>query len=266
MSSIISLMTDFGVQDGFVGTMKGVILGINPDVSIVDLTHDITPQDVDEAAFLLRNAYPYFPSGTIHVVVVDPGVGTERPAIIVETSNALFVGPDNGVFAYIYRMESRIRVTHITNRDYCLSDLSHTFHGRDVFAPVAAHLSCGVKASDCGAEIHDYVRGEIPEPMVSQNHIQGHVVHIDRFGNVITDIPEKEFLDMTHGRTFLLTIADTRIDRLSVSYADVPNGDPLAIIGSAGLLEIAINGDDAAQTLGITRGRPVMVAVEETGK
>lgn len=259
MAAIITLITDFGLLDGFVGTMKGVILGIHPTVSFVDLTHDIAPQDIEEAAFVLRNAYRYFPPDTIHVVVVDPGVGSPRRALIVESPGYTFIGPDNGVFAYIYRMEPDVRVTAITNTAYCLPERSRTFHGRDVFAPVAAHLARGVSASSCGPPLHDYVRGTVTEPVISANGIAGHIIHIDRFGNVITDIPEARFIEVIQDRQFRIEAASCRLDRLSQTYADVPVGSPLAIFGSAGLLEIAVNGGSAARMLGLTRGDAVRV-------
>ncbi|MBI4553566.1 MAG: SAM-dependent chlorinase/fluorinase [Candidatus Latescibacteria bacterium] len=264
--AIITILTDFGVRDGFVGTMKGVILGINPAVTLVDLAHDIAPQDIEEAAFLLRNAYRYFPSGTIHVVVVDPGVGSTRRALIVESPRHTFVGPDNGVFAYIYRMEPEARVTAVTNPAYCLPERSRTFHGRDVFAPVAAHLSRGVSPSACGVPAHDYVRGEVTEPVITPDRIDGHIIHTDRFGNAITDIPEDRFIEATRGRAFRVEITTCQFDRLSQSYADVPDGSPLAIFGSAGLLEVAVNGGNAAQALGLKRGDPVSVKIVTSDK
>jgi S-adenosylmethionine hydrolase len=259
--AIITLLTDFGMQDGFVGTMKGVICSIHPQASIVDITHDIPPQDIREAAFVLRNAYGYFPPGTIHVAVVDPGVGSARHPVVVETARYLFVGPDNGLFAYIYRMEQNARVTAITNTAYCLPRISRTFHGRDVFAPVAGHLAAGVKPADCGPPLADYVRGEVSEPDYRPDRIAGHVLHVDRFGNLITDIPEEAVIRYTAKGAFRVEVGKIRLDRLCGSYAEVPPGHPLAIIGSAGLLEIAVNGGEAAARLDVRRGDPVTLVV-----
>lgn len=260
---IITLLTDFGCQDGFVGTMKGVILGINPRVCIVDISHGISPQNIREAAFVLRNAYRYFPEGTIHVVVVDPGVGGAREALIVETDRYRFVGPDNGVFAYIYRMERNIRVTAIKNAAYGLPERSRTFHGRDVFAPAAAHLSRGVQTAEFGPRMLEYHTGSVAEPGVKPDRIDGQIIHIDRFGNVITNIAE-ESLDRIAGAPPLqIAVAGRRFDRLCAAYADVATGDPLAIIGSAGLLEIAVNGGDAARTLGVSVGDAVTVTAKK---
>ena len=258
---IITFLTDFGQQDGFVGTMKGVALGINPGVSLVDITHEVPPQDVEEAAYLLRNAYTYFPDGTIHVVVVDPGVGTDRTGIIVETDRFRFVGPDNGVFSYVYQASPRAKVTCIDNPEYCLPHVSHTFHGRDVFAPVAAHLSHGVQTSACGPEVDNYESGRISTAHVTRESIRGEAMHIDRFGNVVTNISEDQFFESTRGRSYRIEFEGMIIDRLSVTYADAAQGEMLAVIGSAGMLEISINRGNAAQELGLARRSPITVVM-----
>lgn len=259
---IITLLTDFGQQDGFVGTMKGVILNICPEATLVDLSHDISPQNIEEAAFVLRNAYAYFPAGTVHVVVVDPGVGSDRQAIIAKTSEFTFVGPDNGVFSYIYRLTSDVRVTAITNRTYMLAELSRTFHGRDIFAPAAAHLANGVKTEVFGTQWLDFVKGHVPEPAVHGDHIEGHVLHIDRFGNIITNITEATFTAMTSQKVYSIHLGACTFDRVCASYADVVVGQPLAILSSAGLLEVAVNSGHAAGQLGVERGDTVVVEIQ----
>ena len=259
---IITFLTDFGQQDGFVGTMKGVALGINPGVSLVDITHEVLPQDVEEAAYLLRNAYTYFPDGTIHVAVVDPGVGTDRSAIIVDTGRYRFVGPDNGIFSYVFQAAPHAKVTCIDNPEYCLPQMSQTFHGRDVFAPVAAHLSLGVELSACGPEIDTYVTGGISTPLVTGESIRGEAMHIDRFGNVVTNITEHQFFESTRGQSFRIEFEGMYINRLSVAYGDEVQGEILAVIGSAGMLEISINCGNAALQLGLVRRSPITVFIE----
>ncbi|MBM3264907.1 MAG: SAM-dependent chlorinase/fluorinase [candidate division Zixibacteria bacterium] len=256
---IITLLTDFGGRDGFVGAMKGVILDICPEAVIVDISHDIAPQDIREGAFVLRNACPYFPDGTIHVAVVDPGVGSHRRAIVVETSRHLFVGPDNGIFAYVYRMEKDFRVTRIAHSDFMLPTVSRTFHGRDVFAPIAAHLANGVGPKDIGPPVIDCDLGNIPEPLYRSDGILGHVIHLDRFGNIITDISEDDLLRIATGRSLCIEVGRATLDRLSVAYADVADGEPLALVNSAGLLEVAVRDGDAARQIGVKRGDDVTV-------
>ena len=260
--SVITLLTDFGLSDAFVGTMKGVILGICPEARIVDLSHGIAPQRIEEGAFVLRTAYPYFPVGTVHVAVVDPGVGGTRRALIVETSGYRFVGPDNGLFAHVYAKETDLRVVSVTEPRFMLPEISNTFHGRDVFAPVAAHLALGAPVSDFGPEIDDYVTGTVTEPVAHEGGITGRVLHIDRYGNIITDIGDALFLENTRGKRFRIRLADLALDRVSVSYDEAAAGACLAILDSAGLLEIAVNGGSAAETLGVSTGARVDVEVE----
>ncbi len=260
--SVITLLTDFGHRDAFVGTMKGVILGISPEARIVDLSHEITPQRIEEGAFVLRTAYPYFPEGTVHVAVVDPGVGGMRRALIVETPSYRFVGPDNGLFAHVYAGEPELRVVSVTEPRFILPEISNTFHGRDVFAPVAAHLTLGTPVSDFGPEITDYDAGTATEPMVHEGGITGRVLHIDRYGNIITDIGASRFLETTREKRFRIRLADFALDRVCASYDEAACGAALAILDSAGLLEIAVNGGNAAERLGVATGDRVDVELE----
>ena len=259
---MITLLTDFGHRDSFVGTMKGVILGICPEARIVDLSHGIAAQRIEEGAFILRTAYSYFPDGTVHVAVVDPGVGGERRALIVETPRYRFVGPDNGVFAHVYAREPDLRVVSVTETGYMLPGISNTFHGRDVFAPVAAHLALGTPVTAFGPEIDDFHGGSITGPTVREGGIMGHVLHIDHYGNIITDIDDSLFLETTREKRFRITLSNLTLDRVSASYDEVAEGAVLAILDSAGLLEIAVNGGNAAQTLGVEPGDRVEVDVE----
>ncbi len=259
---IITLTTDFGIRDTYVGIMKGVILGINPDVQIVDLTHAIPPQDIHEAAFTIYAAHRYFPTGTIHTIVVDPGVGTDRQAIVCEIEGTFFVCPDNGVLTYLLQnigntAEHAMNAVAIQNPDYFLPEVSNTFHGRDIFAPVAAHLSLGVPLTNIGTLKQDLVEFPILTPQVSQNTITGHIVKIDRFGNGITNIAENTFANDTSA--YEIRVRNTRLKQINRAYAESEIGEPLAIIGSYGLLEIAINGGNAEISLGLKWGDVVEV-------
>ncbi len=259
---IITLTTDFGTNDAYVGTMKGVILGINPNVRLVDLTHAVPPQDIHEAAFTIRAAYPYFPKDTIHTVVVDPGVGSDRQAIVCKIDGAFFVCPDNGVLSYLLQdidgsPEHRMKAVAVQNPAYHLPEVSNTFHGRDVFAPVAAHLSRGVPLANIGPPVKNLVRFPIPMPEMSGDTITGQIVKIDRFGNAITNISESAIAGGVSG--YEINVQGVRLTRLNRAYAGSAIGEPLAIIGSFGLLEIAINGDSAESRLGLKRGDVVEV-------
>lgn len=259
---IITLTTDFGIRDPYVGIMKGVILGINPDVQIVDLTHAIPPQDIHEAAFTIHAAHRYFPNGTIHTIVVDPGVGTDRQEIVCEIDGTFFVCPDNGVLTYLLqnvsnKPERAINAVAIQNPDYFLPEVSNTFHGRDIFAPVAAHLSLGVPLTNIGPPMQDLVEFPILTPQVSGSTITGHIVKIDRFGNGITNISESALAD--DAASYEISVGNIRLKQINRAYAETDIGEPLAIIGSYGLLEIAINGGNAEISLGLKWGDIVEV-------
>ena len=253
MIRVITLVTDFGLKDAFVGIMKGVILKINPDVEIVDLSHGIAPQDIKEAAFILCSAYQYFPEQTIHVVVVDPGVGTKRRPILARSSSYFFVAPDNGVLGLIYQRE-RVSVYHITNSKYFLPNVSQTFQGRDIFAPVAAYLSLGVSPEEMGAEITDYERGSFPVPRLRDNILWGEIVYIDHFGNLITNIHREVFKKFVGSSKFLISIKDIYLKDISPHYLAVPNKEILAIWGSSNYLEICQSMGSAKMALGASVG------------
>lgn len=263
---IITLTTDFGISGPFVGSMKGVILEINPRAQIIDISHGIDPFDLLDAAFLVGCAYSYFPSGTIHCIVVDPGVGGERRPIVALSTRYSFVAPDNGVLSYIYEQESIERVIHLKEPAYFLPRISRTFHGRDIFAPAAAWLSRGIDPQRMGPTIDDYVRCDIPRPRVSMNgtRIHGRVIHIDIFGNLVTNIP---FSMVEHrlgpGESgFTVTIKDIVIDRLCTAYEDAGKGKTGAIIGSHGYIELFSNQDSLAKRGGIAKGEPLEVILE----
>lgn len=258
---IISLLTDFGAQDAFVGIMKGVILGINPSVSLVDLSHEVPPQGILAGALLLRNAAPFFPPGTIHVAVVDPGVGSARRALLLETRNAFFIGPDNGLLSLAAPAETVTRMVHLTNAEYFLSPGSHTFHGRDVFAPVAAHLSLGVAPERFGPLVTDMERLTLPPAARGAAGLNGSVMYIDRFGNVVTNLTEADLRPFPK-ESLLVSIGPVRVHGVVATYAAVEVGALAALINSWGMLEIAVRNGSAAQQLGAQFGQPVQVTAE----
>jgi len=258
---VITLMTDFGTSDHYVGVMKGVILNINPQVEIVDITHTIPPQDVHAAAFLIDSAYRYFPTGTIHVIVVDPGVGSDRRAIVCQTETAYFVCPDNGILTHILREEERIHTVAMENSAYFLPQVSNTFHGRDIFAPVAAHLSRGITIDKMGSPVAQPVQLPIPKPQVTEKAISGGIIWIDSFGNLITNISH-EIVKSLEGRNGVVICAGSaKIDHVNRSYAESAVGEALAIVGSFNRLEISINQGNAAQTLGLRRGDTIRICL-----
>ena len=241
MSRVITLLTDFGTADYFVGAVKGAILSVNPRAVIVDITHEIAPQDIEAGAFTLLAAYKTFPAGTIHVGVVDPGVGSERRPIIVSANEQFFVGPDNGLFTYIYDREPSHRIVYVTSERYFRPAVSTTFHGRDIFAPVAAALSNDVAMEDFGVEINDAVRlPSLETPL--------RIIHIDRFGNCVTNITRAEKSLVVNGQT---------ISEFRRFYGEGDDESLFAIWGSAGFLEISVNGGSAAEILHARRGDEV---------
>lgn len=241
MNRLIAIVTDFGLKDGFVGTMKGVIYGINPQSVIVDISHDISPQNIREGLFVLESSYRYFPEETIFLVVVDPGVGSHRKALLLKAEKYFFIGPDNGIFSFLYKKE-KPEIIEITNRDYCLPEISQTFHGRDIFAPVAGHISKGIDYSLMGRKIDNIILlpGLVPE-ILPDKKIMGQIIYIDKFGNLITNITE----NFLNNRDITIKLKNTIITGLSTSYGEVSPGKPLAIIGSSGYLEIAVNHGNA---------------------
>jgi S-adenosylmethionine hydrolase len=258
MSAIITLTTDFGLADAYVAAMKGVILTINPEAKIVDICHNIKPQNVSGAAFVLSTAYRYFPRKTIHVVVVDPGVGTERRAIILRTPAADFVAPDNGVLSYVMPDHSEIRprreMVAITNQRFWRSPVSATFHGRDIFAPVAAHLSLGASLADFGEKITSLKTLPLPRPQRSKDgSLIGHIIHVDSFGNLITDVRQD---DLPRGEVTIEAGGKT-ISGLSRTYAG--GKGLLALIGSGGYLEVALREGSAGAFLNAHSGDEVII-------
>ena len=261
---VITLLTDFGTADYFVGAVKGAILSVNPSAVIADITHEVPPQDLEAAAFTLLASYPTFPAGSIHVAVVDPGVGSTRRPIIVSAGEQFFVGPDNGLFTYIYDREPSHQTFHVTAEKYFRQPASMTFHGRDIFAPVAAALSNGVKPKAFGPPITDAVRFETSlMPVVQKDAgIEGRIIHIDRFGNCITNITR----DVLQDEHATLLVKEKPVHEFRSFYGENSSPELFAIWGSAGFLEIAVNGGSAALTLGVKRGEAVMVQPQRSTK
>ncbi len=252
---LLTLTTDFGLQDPFVGVMKGVILARCPGVCIVDLTHALPPGDVRAGAFTLLTASRFFPRGTIHVAVVDPGVGSDRPALAARTPEALFLGPDNGLLSWVLARTPPVEVRRLENARLWLQPLSATFHGRDLFAPVAAHLAAGGRFGAVGPLVSDWVRLPWPSPQQTARGWRGEVVYVDHFGNAITNLPASAEVDATAAAW--VHLPGQRRVPLGGFYQAVPAGRPVAVPGSSGFLEIAINGGHAARTLKLRVGSPV---------
>jgi S-adenosylmethionine hydrolase len=262
---VVTLTTDFGSNDHFVGTMKGVILEIVPDANIVDICHAVQPFDVLDGALTLAQAYSYFPSSTVHLVVVDPGVGTARRPIIASTDRHHFVAPDNGVLSLIYGREERIHVRHVTAEHYNLQPVSNTFHGRDIFAPIAAYLAKGVETEKFGEEITDFVRFNAPKPKPASEHsLRGVVLKVDRFGNLVTNITEKDapMLFTPDPAPFKIKVGDSEISEIKEHYAQGAPKQVFGILGSMGYLEISANRGSAAQILAAGKGSEIIIELE----
>ncbi len=262
---IVTLTTDFGLNDHFVGTIKGVILDIIPEAKIVDICHAVQAFDILDGALTIAQAYNYFPAGTVHMVVVDPGVGTARRPVIASTERHHFVAPDNGVLSLMYSREERLHVRHITSDHYFLQPTCNTFHARDIFAPVAAYLAKGVDSLKFGEEVTDFVRFNAPRPKPAENNaLRGVVLKVDRFGNLVTNITPQDApaLFAENVPSFRLTVGKRDVTSLRTVYADGTPGEVFAIMGSMGYLEIAANRGSAAQLVGVGKGAEVSLTIE----
>jgi S-adenosyl-L-methionine hydrolase (adenosine-forming) len=272
---LISLTTDFGLDDGYVGTMKAVMAGIAPAVPQVDITHAIAPQDIAAAAYVLWTSLPYFPPESVHLVVVDPGVGTSRRAIASWTAWGTLVGPDNGVFSYVWHAAPSQLTVALEAPDYQRAAVSRTFHGRDIFAPAAAHIASGVPLKAFGPEVEDPVRLPVPRMAASDEAIRGEVIYIDRFGNAITSIGrltwdgrllrlDPVFVEAEQrairAERVTVRVAGRAIGPIRRTYGEVAPGEALALVGSEGLLEVATRGGHGARELGLAVGDPVEIA------
>jgi S-adenosylmethionine hydrolase len=258
---IITLTTDFGMNDHLVGTMKGVILNINPAARIVDINHNVVPYDILDGALCLGNAYKYFPSRTIHVIIVDPGVGTDRRPLLVSGEKQFFVAPDNGVLSVVFEREP-CTVRHITAQHYFLNPASPTFHGRDIFAPTAAWLSKTLATEAFGEVITDFARFSMPKAKSNGQAVKGVVLRADAFGNLMTNLTAEDLpAGVLDGGPIQLTVNGKQVLKFAQTFAGGGPGEPIAVLGSAGYLEIAVNRGNAARALGANRGAEVTLEV-----
>lgn len=256
---VITLTTDFGTSDSLVGSMKGVILSIQPDAEIIDITHKVMPYDLLDGALAIGTAYKFFPPRTVHVVVVDPGVGTERRPLLVTAGQHYFVAPDNGVLSMVYQNEESLTVRHITAEHYFLQPVSSTFHGRDIFSPVAAWLSKNGQSNSFGEEITDFVRFNLPKPKAAGNGVKGVVLRADNFGNLLTNFREEDLPQVLAGSNFKMRVGTAEISRLAQTFGNGAPNEPILILGSSGFFEVAVNRGSAAKAVGANRGAEVSV-------
>ncbi|MGQ9920221.1 MAG: SAM hydrolase/SAM-dependent halogenase family protein [Desulfobacca sp.] len=254
---IITLLTDFGYRDAYVGSMKGVILSRNPWVQVVDLSHEVPPQDIVFGALVLQSTWRYFPPGTIHLAVVDPGVGSRRRLLAAAVGEHFLVGPDNGLFSLIFAEEPPQTMVSLENPGFFLPQVSATFHGRDILAPAAAHLSLGLPLAAFGPELKEPVPLDLPAPQFSESAVTGQVIAVDHFGNLITNIPSGQLQAWRQGRAARLWVADQPVPYWAATYSEVPPAALLALAGSHGYLEIACREGSAAARLGAGKGTTV---------
>jgi hypothetical protein len=257
---IITLTTDYGHSGYFVGVMRGVILSILPDVQLVDITHEIPPQDILEGAFVIGEVYRFYPARTIHLIVVDPGVGTTRRPILVEAGDQFFIAPDNGVLSMLYEKDPSATVCQITADRYFLKPVSATFHGRDIFAPVAAWLAKTGNVASFGEPTTDFVRLPLNKPVRAGSRATGIILRADQFGNLLTNFTAQDLPEVLSGAaSFRIVLGTVQITRKVNTFADGAEGEPVILLGSSGYFEIVINRGSAARTLGIQRGNEVVV-------
>jgi len=260
---LITLLTDFGDQDSFVASMKGVILTINPQARFVDLSHHVPPHSVEDAAYLLNSCYRYFPVGTVHVAVVDPGVGSARRPVVIKTARYYFVGPDNGLFTHMFHDEKEVEAREIENQQYRLKSAGHTFDGRDLFAPSAAWLTKGAALSSFGRVIHDPITLQVVEPSREGDRLVGRIEHIDRFGNLISNLTPQhleEARSLSKHRQLSVRIGEKIIEGLAASYSEGAAGRPSALINSDGRLEIFVKEASASDLLKVGKGARIEVS------
>lgn len=256
--SVITLLTDFGTRDAFVGVMKGVIKSLAPQADVIDLTHEVPPQDIKAAAFVLKTAYRYFPLGTIHLAVVDPGVGGARQPVAAKIGDSFYVCPDNGLLSYVLAEDTLAQVVTLDNIRFHLPHVSRTFHGRDVFAPVAAHLANGVPLDTLGTQTGTLQTFPLSQPLVFGNTITCHVIYVDVFGNLFTDLTE-DLAEIRDAPRAVVGLGGMTIEGIADSYSQVPEGEPLALFGSSGHLEIAVRNGNARHQLRAAVGDRVTV-------
>lgn len=258
-SSIITLLTDFGLKDPYLASMKGVILRINPRCTLIDITHQVNPHDVEEGAFILANAYSTFPKGTIHLAVVDPGVGGPRKPILLVTENYFFIGPDNGLFTFALQQEKVKQGMALTCPKFFLPRVSTTFHGRDIFAPVAAHLSSGIRPKAFGKNIDSWVELPFQKPRAKEGKLLGEIIHVDTFGNLVSNIDQRRLFQFSKDRSFVIRVGRRIIRGLKKRYSEGKKNEPIALFGSGGFLEISIREGNAQKLLKVRRRDPIKI-------
>lgn len=262
MPSVITLTTDFGNQDHYVGVLKAVLISVAPEARLVDISHEIPPQDIMAGAWVVRNSAMLYPPGSVHLVVVDPGVGTRRKPIAIKIEDQYFVGPDNGIFSLIAD-QYNYKGVELTNPDFWRPNPSSTFHGRDIFAPVAAHLANGASLDKLGKPIEKLETYRWAVPISDKDGVQGWILHIDHFGNLISNIPESMIREAEEKSDIKIYVGNTILSKLVSTFGDVPDGEPAAYIGSSGVLEIAINKGDAREMLGVEKGAQISIVVQK---
>lgn len=264
MRKTITFTTDFGLQDYYVSAMKGVILQETPEARLIDISHEIPPQDIMAGSWVLKNSAMLFPAGTVHLVVVDPGVGTNRNPVALQIGDQFFVGPDNGIFSLLTN-EQEFEAVHLTNQTYWRSDPSSTFHGRDIFAPVAAHLCNGVELNELGDPLDELETYRWAVPIADKDGVQGWVIHIDKFGNLITNISASLVEEVIGSDEVKLYVGNTILDEIKHTFGSVAEGEPVAYIGSSGMLEVAINKGNAEEMLGVQKGAQISLVHQHAG-
>ncbi len=265
MRPVVALLTDFGTRDHYAGTLKAVLLSVCPDATLVDIGHDVAPHDVLGGALELAACYRYFPSGTVFLVVIDPGVGSSRRGLAAEAGDYRFVAPDNGVLTAVFRDTPPRRVVELSERKFARATVSRTFEGRDRFAPAAGWLAKGTGLASFGRPVTDYQVLAIPEPALTADRVDGEVLRVDRFGNLVSNIDRRTFDQVVHGRPLSVTVGSHEVERMVTTYADAPGGTVCALFGSSDHLEVAVNGGSAADRLGASRGTAMTVAVQPAG-
>ena len=259
---IVTLLTDFGTRDHYVASMKGVILGINPACTLVDISHEVRPHDIREGALTLANAYSYFPKGTIHLAVVDPGVGSSRKPILLITKNYFFLGPDNGLLSLAAQNDGVKKAIVLSNRTFFRPSVSSTFHGRDIFASIAGHLSTGIKPESVGHVVSSWVKLDFGKPWIVNGDLVGQISHIDAFGNIVTNISQQALSRFAKKRTIVISIGKREIRGLRKGYWEAKRGELLALIGSGDFLEISIREGNAQKVLKSRRSDRVRIRLQ----
>jgi S-adenosylmethionine hydrolase len=259
--ALVGFLSDFGLKDNFVGIVKAVILRINPSVQIIDITHQIRPYDILEAGFILKSSFKFFPKGTIFLAIVDPGVGSKRKAIIVKTKDFYFVSPDNGLLSLVLKELPPLKIIEISNDKYFLKPVSFTFQARDIFAPVVGYLSKGEKVDNFGKEVFTYRKLDFPPLKLNKEILEGEIIYVDHFGNLITNIDEKTFKDFTKNKRFKIQIGKFLIDKLSLNYAEAENLRPIVLINSFGYLEISLKEKNASEILKSKKADKVKIKI-----